>query len=494
MMIDVILFVSMIHMVNAHCRLNCSDGGTKQIIEVTNVGFSDLVFSSSGGASKTCENNVSTCTIDPNSPSQITNVIMPEANCVDGKSDVKLSISLCVPTIDDNSYRALRQRQEIVQLFSLSAAAQPIGNICEIPANSVPLTISPNCSSPSLPWQKTLMVNDTACLIERGDEDCSQLKLSTASWCDSSLGVCKLCNSPFVTGCKIGSCAGGTCTKCDDKYYQERKGDNSTGKLLGCFSSCPSTLYEDLTNDPSRPGLWCISKCPANSYNVSTTMSKFSKRTRKLETTKINSCKLCDDMCSGCYGSGPSQCNKCKHVNSTDGVCVKECLAYEYEKDGACEKISELIVLSSHLYVVGSVSTIVCVITVFLYVVFERGVRARSARISLFSFTYSEHSLHKLRRPMNTNARTHRYCKNKWHLQRHPGPLVMNKMLYEMTLCMVLIAQSISDSMPGQQDLCHGVMSRRFSAWVRTVQFTFNTIEHTHTIEHPGTSILSAGK
>ena len=123
-------------------------------------------------------------------------------------------------------------------------------------------------------------------------------------------------------------------------------------------------------------------------------------------------------------------------------------------------------------------------------VVFER-----EAREYLFcSFTHSEHSLHKLRRPMNTNARTHRYCKNKWHLQRHPGPLVMNKMLYEMTLCMVLIAQSISDSMPGQQDLCHGVMSRRFSAWVRTVQFTFNTIEHTHTIEHPGTSILSAGK
>ena len=65
-------------------------------------------------------------------------------------------------------------------------------------------------------------------------------------------------------------------------------------------------------------------------------------------------------MCSGCHGSGPSQCTKCKHVNSTDGVCVKECLAYEYEKDGV--KISVTIVLSSHLYVVGSVSTIVCVI------------------------------------------------------------------------------------------------------------------------------------
>ena len=222
--------------------------------------------------------------------------------------------------------------------------------------------------------------------------------------------------------------------------------------MLGCFSSCPSTLYEDLTNDPSRPGLWCISKCPANSYNVSTTTSKFSKRTRKLETTKINSCKLCDDMCSGCHGSGPSQCSKCKHVNSTVGVWVKECLAYEYEKDGACEKISELIVLSSHLYVVGSVSTIVCVITVFLY------------------------------------------CKNKWHLQRHPGPLVMNKMLYEMTLCMVLIAQSISDSMPGQQDLCHGIMSRRFSAWVRNLEFIEHNRTQTHNQSNTGTSILPTWK
>ena len=43
---------------------------------------------------------------------------------------------------------------------------------------------------------------------------------------------------------------------------------------------------------------------------------------------------------------------------------------------------------------------------------------------------------------------------------------------------MVLIAQSISDSMPGQQDLCHGVFSRRFSSWV--LQFSLLGSELTY--------------
>jgi hypothetical protein len=220
------------------CSINCSSASKSntsitQTIQVTNVGYSDLVFSNTGH----CQGvNVSTCTIAPDAPSQITNVIMPQANCVDGKSDVKLKIDLCVPETEETErYRFFRKP---VQLFTSSEPiSSPVGSTaCKIPANSVPLSISPNCSSPALPWPKTLMVNDTACLISRGDQDCSELKLSTASWCDGSIGVCKLCNSPFVTGCKIGSCFGGTCTECDGTFYQQRKGDVSSGVRFLSFS------------------------------------------------------------------------------------------------------------------------------------------------------------------------------------------------------------------------------------------------------------------
>lgn len=404
--------------VDGSCKVNCSDTVSKrndtksfEMTAVTNTGFSYLVFSVQDSQEKnateicggTVDAAISTCEAGTDT---LTNLSMPDARCVNESSDFVVLAQVCVPTA---SYAATISSGGYASLLTSRMLMNEVSDECEIPDNVVPVEIVPNCSNAAKRvWPKTLQFNDTGCLIERVDMDCKDVTGGT-SWCDETLGICKLCNEPFTAGCALQKCKGGTCTECDETYFQQRRNDVSSGELLGCFKSCPPPLLTDMTNNTAaRPGLWCLSDCPFGSYN----------------STADASCRSCDVLCNDCVGPGPDHCTSCTHVVSSDGSCATDCLSYEYVQDGVCIKVSELLVFSTHLYIVGSVSCVVCAVMFYLYI------------------------------------------RNKWRLQRHPGPLVMNKMMYDVVLCVVLMAQSISDSIPGEGDLCRGVISRRFSAWI----------------------------
>ena len=97
----------------------------------------------------------------------------------------------------------------------------------------------------------------------------------------------------------------------------------------------------------------CLDECPSKFYNDSMV------------------CQPCNSLCQECTNTGPDTCMRCEAaaVLGTDGLCAIDCRIYEYMSkksvngtffENECVKISELLVLTSHLYLVGTASLVCC--------------------------------------------------------------------------------------------------------------------------------------